>query len=394
MNVGDLDPVRRRASRAGWALPTSWSTARASRRRSRPTRPSSRSSGSPRPGFLAPQQSADLLRLFRVTANAPVSNRQTSPPECSTRQSSRTTKRARRWPPRRPRGSDRRRPCRAARRGSSRSAPTGRCSAGAYVARFRVRGDGLRLDVASDTGARCSRRRAVDPGPEWVDEVLPFVVDHARPLEFRVAWDGRREAAVTGSSSRRPIAPTSSARTRRRRCPPPGRATLIPRPQGLGGLCRPRRKPPRGSLLSDPRGCFPAGRYRLALRLRAAGASRGPLVRLSVTGAGGRTLTVRVVDGAEVPPGDYREVTLDFSLDRPRVLEFPVAFLGDVGVFFGSRDGAAPVDRLSSARRRSAGGSESKLHELQPEGRIRLAQPHPRPRADPTPRARIPAGRP
>jgi hypothetical protein len=41
-----------------------------------------------------------------------------------------------------------------------------------------------------------------------------------------------------------------------------------------------------------------------------------------------------VVEAAEVPPGGYREVTLDFTLDRPRVLEFPVAFVGDVGVFF------------------------------------------------------------
>jgi hypothetical protein len=35
-----------------------------------------------------------------------------------------------------------------------------------------------------------------------------------------------------------------------------------------------------------------------------------------------------------VPPGEYREVTLDFTLDRARVLEFPIAFLGDVGVPF------------------------------------------------------------
>jgi hypothetical protein len=35
-----------------------------------------------------------------------------------------------------------------------------------------------------------------------------------------------------------------------------------------------------------------------------------------------------------VPPGAYREVALDFALPRPTVLEFTVAYLGDVGVFF------------------------------------------------------------
>jgi hypothetical protein len=70
------------------------------------------------------------------------------------------------------------------------------------------------------------------------------------------------------------------------------------------------------------------------VRLRAAGAGRGPLVRLSVSEPAGRSLAARVVDASEVPPGGYREVTLDFALDRPRVLEFPIAFLGDVGVLF------------------------------------------------------------
>jgi hypothetical protein len=72
----------------------------------------------------------------------------------------------------------------------------------------------------------------------------------------------------------------------------------------------------------------------LIVRLRAAADGRGPLARLSVAEPAGRTLFARVVDAAEVPPGDYRDVALDFALDRPRVLEFPLAFLGDVGVFF------------------------------------------------------------
>ena len=57
-------------------------------------------------------------------------------------------------------------------------------------------------------------------------------------------------------------------------------------------------------------------------------------MRLSVTEPAGRILFGRVVEAAEVPPGGYRDVTLDFTLDRPRVLEFPVAFVGNIGVFF------------------------------------------------------------
>jgi hypothetical protein len=57
-------------------------------------------------------------------------------------------------------------------------------------------------------------------------------------------------------------------------------------------------------------------------------------VRLQVTEPGGRTLTSRVVDASEAPPGAYHEVALDFALARPTVLEFTVAYLGDVGVFF------------------------------------------------------------
>ena len=285
-------------------------------------------------GILAPQQSAEPLRLFRVTGNAPVPNRQTSPlgvfyeAEQQNHETGATV---------------------AAPEASGGQIVAGHAGgapgfltfgpyrplpAGTYVARFRVRGDGLRLDVASDTGAHVLAARAVDPGPEWVDEVLPFVVDHARPLEFRVAWDGRREAAVdwvlVAASDRPDVERAYEVEAL------PHRLGEQADPAASGGSAAyaDPRESLRGDLLSGPARLFPSGRYRLALRLRAAGASRGPLVRLSVTEPAGRTLTARVVDGAEVPPGDYREVTLDFSLDRPRVLEFPVAFLGDVGVFF------------------------------------------------------------
>jgi hypothetical protein len=50
----------------------------------------------------------------------------------------------------------------------------------------------------------------------------------------------------------------------------------------------------RGELVGGPARLFPAGRYQLAVRLRAAGVGRGPLVRLSVSEPAGRSLAARV----------------------------------------------------------------------------------------------------
>jgi hypothetical protein len=206
--------------------------------------------------------------------------------------------------------------------------------AGQYVARFRVRGYGLRLDVASDFGRRVLAERAVDPGPDWVVEALPFAVEHAKPLELRVAWDGRREAAVDWvlvvAADRPEVERTYEVEAL------PHRLGERADPAASGGWAAwaDPVESLRGELIGGPARLFPAGRYQLAVRLRAAGAGRGPLVRLSVTEPAGRALAARVVDAADVPPGEYREVTLDFTLDRPRVLEFPIAFLGDVGVLF------------------------------------------------------------
>ena len=206
--------------------------------------------------------------------------------------------------------------------------------AGAYVALFRVRGHGLKLDVATDWGRRVLAERTVDPGPAWVDEALPFVVERARPLELRVAWDGQREAAVDWvlvvAKDRPDVEWTYEAETL------PHRLGDRSDPTASGGSAAYADpvESLRGELLAGPGRLFPAGRYQLAVRLRADGAGRGPLVRLKVSEPAGRTLATRLVDASELPPGAYHEVTLDFALPRPTVLEFPVAYLGDVGVFF------------------------------------------------------------
>jgi hypothetical protein len=285
-------------------------------------------------GVLAPEETAGPLRLFRVTAGAPVPNRQTSPVGVffEAEQQNHQTGVVVDLPEASGGSVVAGRP--GAAPGFLTFGPYRPFPAGAYVARFRVRGDGLRLDVASDFGRRILAERAVDPGPGWVDEALPFVVDHARPLELRVAWDGRHEAAVDWvlvvAAERPEIERAYEVEAL------PHRLGERADPSASGGWAAyaDPGESLRGELVGGPARLFPAGRYRLAVRLRAASVGHGPLVRLTVTEPAGRTLAARVVDAAEVPSGAYQEVTLDFALERPSVLEFPVAFLGDVGVLF------------------------------------------------------------
>lgn len=208
--------------------------------------------------------------------------------------------------------------------------------AGSYVARFRVRGAGLHLDVATDQGQRILAERTLDAGSaSWTDVVLPFTVERARPLEFRVAWDGRSEAAadwVLVVAADRPE-PEWTYEVEQL---PHRLVGERPDPEASGGWAgyADPAESLRAPLVTGPARLFPAGRYRLALRLRATAPARGPLVRLAVTTPAGPELAGRTVDAAEVLPGAYREVTLDFALGQSLVLEFPVAYLGDVEVLF------------------------------------------------------------
>jgi hypothetical protein len=87
-------------------------------------------------------------------------------------------------------------------------------------------------------------------------------------------------------------------------------------------------------LVSGPARLYPAGRYRVTLRVRAEEAAAAPVLRLAVTEPIGRTLAERTVEGRELAPGAYREVSLPFTLAHPTVLEFPVIYLGQTGTYF------------------------------------------------------------
>jgi hypothetical protein len=205
--------------------------------------------------------------------------------------------------------------------------------AGAYTARFQVRGQGLRVDVATDRGARIIAQRTIDVGPDWTNVVLPFVVERGRRLEFRAAWDGRSEAAIDWvlvvAADRPDPEWTYEVEAL------PHQLGERPDPQASGGwagYAHPGESL-RTGLVSGPTRLFPAGRYRLSVRLRAEAPGRGPLVGLQVTEPVGVVLATRTVPATEVRSDVYGEAILDFELSRPTVLEFPVLYLGNVGVF-------------------------------------------------------------
>ncbi|MBI3456869.1 MAG: hypothetical protein HY002_13920 [Candidatus Rokubacteria bacterium] len=205
--------------------------------------------------------------------------------------------------------------------------------AGAYRAIFRLRGSGLRAEVTVANGRRVLAERALEPRPAWDEVELPFEVDRAQAVEYRVRWDGTGEAAVDW------VLVVFADR------PQPEWTFEVedlthllgerPDPAASGGWAgyadpvESRRIP----LVLGPSRLYPAGRYRLWLRARAAGVAPGPLLTLAVREPEGRTLAARTVDADELRPGGYREVGLDFYLARPTVADFPVTYLGGTGLY-------------------------------------------------------------
>jgi hypothetical protein len=205
---------------------------------------------------------------------------------------------------------------------------------GRYRATFRVRGEGLVLEVTTHDGQRLLAERVATPGPGWAEETLTFALDEARPVEFRVRWDGRAPVAmdwVAVAFADRPQ-PEYTFEVEAL----PHKLGERPDPDASGGWAgyADRNQSHRTDVVTGPARLYPAGRYRLTLRARSERVAPGPILRLSVTEPAGRVLARRSVDAAELLPGRYGLVSLPFELRQPTVVEFPIGYLGGTGVFF------------------------------------------------------------
>ncbi len=206
---------------------------------------------------------------------------------------------------------------------------------GRYRATFRVRGEGLVLEVTTHDGQRLLAERVATPGPGWVEETLTFALDEARPVEFRVRWDGRAPVAMDWVAVAFADRPQPEYTFEVEDLP----HKLVgerPDPDASGGWAgyADRNQSLRIDLVTGPTRLYPAGRYRLTLRARPERVVPGPILRLSVTEPAGRVLARRSVEAAELPPGRYGLVSLAFELRQPTVVEFPIGYLGKTGVFF------------------------------------------------------------
>ena len=215
--------------------------------------------------------------------------------------------------------------------------------AGRYRATFRVRGSGLTAEVTADSGRRVLASRAIEPRAAWDEVDLDFDVARAEAVEYRLQWSGVAAAAadwilVVFADRPQPEWTYEVEELPHLLGERPDRGASA----GWAGYADPKESR-RIALVSGPSRLYPPGRYRLTLRARATDPTAGPLLRLAVTEPAGRTVTGRTVEARDLPPGAYREVSLDFTLPGPMVVEFPVVYLGESGVYF-DRLVVAPAD--------------------------------------------------
>jgi hypothetical protein len=206
--------------------------------------------------------------------------------------------------------------------------------AGRYRATFRVRGAGLTPEVVTDAGRRTLAAKRLPPTADWQLVTLPFALERAGALELRTRWDGSGDAAADWVSVVFADRPEPEWAFEVEVLPHRLGERRDPTASGGRAGYADTRESLRAPLVSGPSRLYPAGHYRLSLRVRAEASVPGPLVRLTVTEPAGRVLADRLVEGPEIPPGAYREVGLDFSLPDAAVVEFPIWYLGGTGVFF------------------------------------------------------------
>ena len=200
---------------------------------------------------------------------------------------------------------------------------------GAYRATVGMRGGGLWLEILAPVGRY--ERWELSAGERWREATVVFEMARAGPVTLRVHWDGRADAAVDALDVAFADRPDPEWAFEAEALD--HRLDEAPDPTASAGRALRAVAGHRGGayVLEGPSRRFPAGEYALSLRMRLDGAGSGPLLRMLVAEPWGPILATRTVDAAELTPDGYRDVTLRFTLTRPRALDFPVEALGGPG---------------------------------------------------------------
>ncbi|MBI5522262.1 MAG: hypothetical protein HY910_06505 [Desulfarculus sp.] len=212
---------------------------------------------------------------------------------------------------------------------------------GDYLARFRLRRGGGsespgRVEIAADQGRVlvASAELATELLPAdgaWHDLALPFSLAEPQRLETRVWYSGADDLSadvvlVNFAGQERPAAFYPAAKLWRQTgdLEPDARV-----PGGWAAVARAGYHPPV-YLMHGPQQTYPPGRYRARFRLAAEGDNPPQAELAEVVVAcdlGRRPLGHVLVRGADLT-ADYRDVNVDFSLDRRAELGLRVLYRG------------------------------------------------------------------
>lgn len=212
--------------------------------------------------------------------------------------------------------------------------------AGPFRAVFRLRGEGttVELQVTAAGGRRVlgARTAHFGDGRAFEEIPVPFALDAAAPVEYRVRWDGTGWVAVDAVAIAFADVPDPALGFEVEDLAHELAERRDPEAQGgWAGYADPRETP-RDQVLRGPLRRYPAGSYRLWVRLKLDRPTPGPFAWCGAQAAsagpmrGGRELS-----GAEVPEaGRYVELAVPFALPEATVIEFPCLYRGGVGVWF------------------------------------------------------------
>jgi hypothetical protein len=211
--------------------------------------------------------------------------------------------------------------------------------AGPFRATFRVRGEnaGLTLQVTTRGGATVLGEQSVRlASPDWDEIAVRFDLPEPTIIETRARWDGAGQAVVDAVSIVFADVPDPAPAFEVEELGH-GLAdrTDADASSGRAAYARPDRAP-RDWLWQGPYRGYPAGRYRLVVRLKVDQVTTGSLAWCGArAAASGPALGGRDVDGVELPvAGRYSEVAVPFALTRRTVLELSCIYRGTTGIWF------------------------------------------------------------